>query len=529
MNKKIYFSIIAFSLVSFFTKGQVLTYKDVAGAFYKSCTSCHHEGANHFSFVNYTKTNSYKNLIQNALNTNKMPPWKADTTYTRFRHERLISATDKANILNWIATGATKGDTTLAPAQPVYPPKYQLVGNADLTLSIPTFTSFATSSDIYVCFSIPSGLTQDRIVRAYEVVPGNAPIVHHAVITADTTGAYVSDLSGVCGNIPGNLEFGTYAPGTQAKIYPSQAPLKTGVRLKAGSKVIIQMHYPKGSNGQVDSTKIRLYFYPPGETGVRQMIMSTPLQNWSMNILANTTPSFTAYYPSASTTMTSAISLFGVFPHSHVLGKSMLLYAVNPGIDTIPMVRINDWDFAWQDYYLYKKLLKIPAGYRLYAKHVFNNTTSNLNNPNNPPINVSAGLQTFNEMLFDGIMYLPYQTGDELIDIEAIVKADTLNATSVKEYTHLSTTIRAQAYPNPFNSEVKIKYLLSNPAKVSIEVTDILGRSIVNMNEGSKDHGMHEFVWNGKNSFGQTVPNGVYIYTVKANNQSFVDKIIKQD
>jgi hypothetical protein len=35
MNKKIYFSIIAFSLVSFFTKGQVLTYKDVAGAFYK--------------------------------------------------------------------------------------------------------------------------------------------------------------------------------------------------------------------------------------------------------------------------------------------------------------------------------------------------------------------------------------------------------------------------------------------------------------------------------------------------------------
>ncbi len=521
--KKIYLSLfIAF--LSFYVNAQVLTYKDVAGAFYKSCTGCHHEGANMYSFMNYTKVNLYKNMIQSALNNNRMPPWKADTNYTRFRHERLISATDKSKILNWIATGATKGDTTQAPAQPSYPPKYKLVGNADLTISIPTFTSFATSGDIYVCFSVPSGLTQDRIIRAYEIVPGNPSIVHHAVITADTTGTYASDMSGICVNIPGNLELGTYAPGTQAQVFPSMPPLKTGIRLKAGSKVILQMHYPAGSVGQIDSTKIRFYFYPPGEPGVRQLTISTPLQNWSMSIPANTTPTHVANYPSATGTLAAPLSLYGVFPHSHKLGKSMLLYAVKPGIDTIPMVKIPDWDFNWQDYYLYKKLVKIPAGYRLHSRHVFNNTTSNLNNPNNPPINVSAGFGTNDEMLFDGTMTLPYQTGDELIDIEAIVNADTLWATNVKEIKDIPFKLSAQAYPNPFTTDVSIKYMMNLPGEVLIEITDLLGRVMVKHNEGKKDSGLHDYTLKGNQ-----LPKGIYLLTIKSNGSSYTEKLIKTE
>ena len=123
--RKLLLSILFISIgLNSVIKAQVLTYKDVAGVFYARCTSCHHEGANHFSFMNYTKTNSYKFLIQSALNSNKMPPWKADTNYTRFQHERLISSQEKTAILNWIATGATKGDTTQAPPQPNYPPVY---------------------------------------------------------------------------------------------------------------------------------------------------------------------------------------------------------------------------------------------------------------------------------------------------------------------------------------------------------------------------------------------------------------------
>ena len=238
------------------------TYKDVAGIFYARCTSCHHTGASHYPFINYTQTSIMATSILNDLNTGKMPPWNADTSYTRFQHERIITFSEKTKILDWIAQGVLKGDTTLAPSAPVYSSQYQLVGTPDLVLSIGTFTSGASFSDKYYCFSMPTGLTQDRILRAFEIVPGNKAIVHHAVITADTTGAYVSDLSGGCYNIPGNMGIGTYAPGSKATLFPSQAPVKAGMYIKAGSKIIIQLHYPSGSEGQVDSKKIRFFFYP---------------------------------------------------------------------------------------------------------------------------------------------------------------------------------------------------------------------------------------------------------------------------
>ncbi len=524
--KKIVFSLSLFILFGIgSSSAQVLTYKDVAGIFYARCTSCHHEGANHYSFMNYTKTNQYKVGIQNALVNKKMPPWKADTAYTRFMHERLISVNEKNTILNWIATGATKGDTTQAPPQPVYPSKYQLKGNADLSVTIPTFTSFATTNDIYVCFSMPSNLTQDRIIRAYEIVPGNKQIVHHAVLTVDTTGNYMGNMSGNCVNIPGNLEIGAYAPGTQAKIFPSKPPLKTGIRVKAGSKIILQMHYPKGSNGQVDSTRVRFYFYPTTETGIRLLNVATPLQNWSMFIPANTTQTFTAYFP-PSGTLPAPISIFGVFPHSHVIAKSMLLYAVKPGIDTIPMIRINDWDFEWQDYYLYKKLLHVPAGYRLFAKHVYDNTTSNLNNPNNPPINVQAGFGTNDEMLFDGIMSLPYQPGDELIDLEAIINSDTLLATGVRPKLISSSGTTAMAYPNPFSGSVKVKFFMEESAPLQFTITDLMGRVVLRAKPSQiKEGEINEYTWDGKNEEGNTVAPGVYFLEISSASSKTVLKL----
>lgn len=525
--KKFVFGLVL-SLIAFSSINAQIFYKDVAGIFYARCTSCHHNGANMYSYMNYTGVNQMKLSIQYDLTNNIMPPWKADTSYTRFQHERIITAGEKTSILNWIAGGALKGDTTQAPPPPVYSGNYELHGNADLELQIPTYTSTATSNDIYVCIAVPSGLTQDRIIRAFEIVPGNAPNVHHAVITADTTGSFTSDYSGSCYNIPGNLVIGTYAPGSRATVFPSQSPLRAGIRLKAGSQVILQLHYPKGSVGQLDSTKIRLYFYPLSTPNIRPIYVSTPLQNWSMFMPANATSTFTAYYPTSGT-LPSAISMFAIFPHSHMLGKSMLLYAVKPNIDTIPLVRVPDWDFEWQEYYTFKKLVKIPAGHRLFSKHVFDNTTANPHNPNNPPQNVTAGLGTNDEMLFDGMMHLNYETGDELIDIEAIIKADTLYWSGIKKPAIPANTLKAMAFPNPFSNSVSIKYLLNESAYVTFEFTDIMGRVIGHYTTGKKEEGINEFIWSGKNADGQNIPNGIYFYEIKAGNQSFKNKILKQE
>jgi hypothetical protein len=505
-----------------------IEYKDVAGVFYARCTSCHHTGASDYPYMNYTETAALSSSIEYDLTNNIMPPWSADTTYKRYQHERIITASEKQLILDWIVGGSLKGDTTLAPPAPVYPTGYKLSGNADLTLSIGQFTSTAVSTDKYYCFSMPSGLTQDRIIKAFEIVPGNKPIVHHAVVTADTTGAFVSDLSGSCYNVPGNLGIGTYAPGMGPTVFPGQVPLVAGMRLKAGSKVIIQLHYPGGSAGEVDSTKIRIYFYPIGTPNVRTIYSTTPLQNWSMAIPPNATTPFSAYYPTSGT-LPVALSAFAVMPHSHLLCKSIIYYAVKPGIDTIPLVKINEWDFEWQDYYTFKKLVKIPNGYRLYSKHYYDNTASNPNNPNSPPITVYSNTGTHDEMLFDGMMYLLYQPGDELIDVEAIMAGDPLFNTGINDLGSKEFILKSNAFPNPFSDLINLQYTINDMATVTLEITDILGKQIVKSNFGKQTEGYHNWEWKSTDSNGNKVPAGIYFYKIKANNNSYEGKIIKQN
>jgi len=486
-------------------------YSDVAPIFYSRCTSCHNDYSHGAPFLNYSETQPYALTIQNYLTSGYMPAWTPDTTYTRFLHEHTISSTEKTAILNWIASGALKGDTTLAPPAPVYT-QYQINTPPDLELTIPTFASNATTTDNYVCFALPMGLTQDRIIRAYEIVAGNPSIVHHVVANIDTTGTVNSDLSGGCYTITGDFSIGGYAPGAAPTVFPSIGQLRMGIRIKAGSKTILQIHYPAGTAGEMDSTKIRFYFYPVGATNVRPVYVTTPLQNWSLNIPANTVKTFTAQYPTSGS-IPYNMSVFATFPHSHKLATSIINYAYN-ATDTVHLIRINNWDFDQQGYYTFKHMAKVTAGHKLYAKHVYDNTTNNANNPHNPPVNVVAGTNTTDEMLFDSFEFLVYQPGDELINVDSLLANDPLTA-SIKKNTAASN-VSSYAYPNPSENRFNIGYTLDKPSKVSIDIYTIQGALVRNLQNNDEGSGTHEIVWDGKNKDGANVVGGVYFYVVRS-------------
>lgn len=501
-----------------------LVYKDVAGIFYSRCTQCHHVGGGGpMSLMNYSETAPWSPFIQTNLQSGKMPPWPPDTTYSRFMHERLITTSEKNAILSWIAGGSQMGDTTIAngcPPAPVYT-KYKLNGTPDLILKIPTFTSNGGATDAYNCFSLPTGLTQDRIIRAFEVIPGNPGIVHHVVIKVDSTGTVTSDLSGGCFSQPGDFDLDVYAPGGAPTVFPGQAPLKMGIRLKAGSNLNLQIHYPAGTSGQQDSTQIRMYFYPLGTPGIRNVNVETTLQNWNMFILANTTPTY-----NASWNPPGDISIFGTFPHSHLLCKTMTNWADN-GANTIPLIKINNWDFEWQGFYFFKKMVKIPSGYTVRGSHLYDNTTNNPNNPNSPPQLVIAGTGTMDEMLFDSFQWLPYQPGDENIDIDSLLSNDTLlnPLTAVNEPVMMN--INSYAYPNPFNEFIKIGYELNHPAEISISVYNIFGSEVKMLAYKSNNSaGAYSVTWDGKNNEGAKVSSGVYFYTITAGKSKTSGKIM---
>ena len=59
---------------------------------------------------------------------------------------------------------------------------------------------------------------------------------------------------------------------------------------------------------------------------------------------------------------------------------------------------ITDWDFSWQEQYRYQDYIFLPAGTRLDASITWDNSSDNINNPNDPPIRVSWGRESGDEM-----------------------------------------------------------------------------------------------------------------------------------
>jgi len=262
---------------------------------------------------------------------------------------------------------------------------------------------------------------------------------------------------------------------------------------------VMQLHYPPGTSGMVDSTQIRMYFYPLNETGIRPVHNSTLLQNWGLYMLPNTVSSFTDKYPDNGV-LPASFSMFSAFPHSHKVCVSIENYAY-AGTDTIPLIRINEWDFMWQGYYTFSKLVKIPAGYKLFSKHVYDNTANNLNNPNSPPSLVTAGTSTTDEMLFDSFLWLDYEPGDELIDLQGLLANDTLLALKTNNIKPFSP-VKVFVYPNPASDKLCIN--LSKKAEYKARFLNIAGQTILNL-ETFSDNATIDL---------SKVPAGLYIVEV---------------
>jgi hypothetical protein len=521
LNTRIFLlCLFSITLQSITTNAQ--DYKDIAPILIANCTSCHHNGGIAFSLTTFGEVTPMGNSIKNAVLDNHMPPWPPDPTYKNYVHERIVSAADKNTLVTWINNGMIAGDTTLAPPIPTYGAT-QLNGTPDLILQLPKFTSTATVDDHYYCVNVPTGLLQDRYIRAFEFIPGNAPLIHHAVITIDTTGTAVDDMTGGCFNFQGQINIGDFAPGMGPTVLPGVVPTKFGFRLKAGSKMSFQIHVPSGTNGLQDSSQLRIFFYPVNEPNIRPMFFETVLQNWNFYIPANDSIIATQKYPTSAAGIPIDVSLYGAFPHSHKTCTAILNYAYK-NTDTIPLIRIPHWDFHWQGQYTFKNLVKIPATYHLFAAHKFDNTINNPNTPN-PNQPVLPGTNTFDEMLFDSYLYTYYLPGDELVNIDSLLSNDPLFApTSISQ---LDKTIGiVNVYPNPMNDYTSIEYSLTTSQFVSVKIFDIQGVEIKQLNARIEAPGYHRHIWDGTNEASTQLPSGTYIYQIQAGQKKVSGKVI---
>ena len=67
-------------------------------------------------------------------------------------------------------------------------------------------------------------------------------------------------------------------------------------------------------------------------------------------------------------------------------------------------------------------------------------------------------------------------------------------------------------YPNPFNPQTLITFILPKPAFVNLEIYNILGQRVRNLTDGFRQAGTHSVTWDGRDENGRKVASGVYLY-----------------
>ncbi len=474
---------------------------DVACIVYTHCSGCHSPGnIAPFPIMNYQEAFDKRFAIRGVVIDREMPPWKADPAFVQHAGSRQLTDDEIALIDAWVNADAPEGDPATAPDPPVFS-GIEEIESPDLTVTIPPFTiPDPLTTDLYRVFAIPVSLAGNRYITGIEIIPGNRSVVHHVLAYQDTTGQALANDANDPG--PGYTAFGGigvfgakllggWVPGSRPQFYPEGM----GVWLPQNTAIVLQIHYPAGSGGQVDSTKINLRL---AEGPMRQVYNSpilnhvTSLTDGPLVIPANQMKTFHAKYTSLQ-----PASLLGISPHAHLICSSMKAFAVTVQGDTIPLVDIPEWDFHWQGQYVFQKLIKMPALTTVHGIATYDNTENNEDNPSSPPQTVSVGEATTDEMMIFYFTFLGYQPGDEdfVIDTSShrphYLDCETNTVLPAREAD--GQVLDFQLFPNPAGDYFTIEK--SFPGAARLRLSDFSGRVVFekmmeNEREKVETHGL---------------------------------------
>ncbi|WP_276134577.1 hypothetical protein [Polluticoccus soli] len=425
---------------------QVTFTEHIAPLLYNNCTICHRpNGGAHFDLISYKDAKTYAASMAYMVGERLMPPWPADPHYTEFVGQRVLSEHDIKLVQKWVQDGALEGPKDKMPQLPAYP-EGSTIGKPDMRIAVQPYFLPANSGDKFLIIKVPFELPADTYASVIEFVPGNNSVVHHVngdmikyqfekkgnVYEGDRVADMVNDSTVMLAykklGIPNDDgSFPTlqrsvvnFLPGVFGQLYP---PGVGGYQLpRKGAFLLNDLHYGFTKNQPVwDSSYINIFFAKtPPNRPVKEFQLGTlgvsPVEP-DLVVQPNTVKKVWSRYK-----VPEEISILTLNPHMHMIGKSFKAYALPPdGGDTIKLISIPRWDFNWQYFYTFKKMVKVPAGSTIVAEGLYDNTKQNMNNPFMPPRLIrdqQGSMRATDEMFQLIVMYLPYQAGDENISLD---------------------------------------------------------------------------------------------------------------
>lgn len=343
-----------------------------------------------------------------------MPPWLPEPGPVRFQGERHLTDEQIQILSQWAESGMPEGDPSELPETPHFVDGWQL-GMPDLVVRMPEpYVLTAAGPDMFRNFVIPLPIDRKRYVKALEFRPGNRRVVHHAEILVDRKRwarkmAQRDPEPGYDGMLPGRAARpeGQFVGWTPGKV-PDMGSADMAWAVHPGTDMIAQLHLqPSGKAEQIQS-EIGIHFSdkPP----VRHPVVIR-IGSQIIDIPAGDS----AYTTKGSYRLPVDVEVLGLYPHAHYLGKTMHGWAVLPDGTKQWLIRIDDWDFNWQDSYRLLQPLALPRGTTLHMRYTFDNSSVNVRNPHTPPRRVRYGPESTDEMGDLWIQVVPVRTEDLLV------------------------------------------------------------------------------------------------------------------
>jgi Tfp pilus assembly protein PilF len=370
---------------------------DIAPIVYQHCAPCHRpEGSGPFPLLTYQDVRRRVDQIVAVTGRRAMPPWKPEPGVGSFAGERRLTEEQITSIRRWAEAGATEGDPRLLPALPVWKGGWQL-GEPDLVLEMPPYVLRAGGEDMYRNFVIPIPTAVTRYIKAWQFIPGNPRVVHHATMQFDSTGhSRQRDAEDPAPGYEGLIAHSVQAPDGYFLDWgpghtPYVAPDGMAWPLPKSTDLVMMLHLKPSGKEETVQARVGLYFSDAPPTRVPTLVRLTRQH-------LDIPPGEKRYAVADSFRLDVGATVYTIQPHAHYLAKQIKGFATLPDGTRTPLISIRDWDFNWQGVYRYTSPIFLPAGTTITMEYLYDNSADNPFNPSVPPKRVTYGQRTTDEM-----------------------------------------------------------------------------------------------------------------------------------
>ncbi|RLB53584.1 MAG: hypothetical protein DRJ42_11605 [Deltaproteobacteria bacterium] len=283
-------------------------------------------------------------------------------------------------IAEWASCGAVRVEDPvgLDANRPVYvSPADAPEGLEVIDLTAGGFAVSATEVDRYFERDFTALVTEDVFIRRFDAIVDDSRVLHHLTLRRAV------GTSGVLQYLY------AWAPGTGAFEFP-----EGGVRLSAGDRLVLQIHYNNGAayEGVSDSSGVRLFVAPVA--GPEYMMADPGPGTAGFSIPAR--GSSTA---EQSCIVREPVRILASMPHMHEIGASFELDRVRGGRSE-NLLRLGGWDFETQLFY--DLPIDLAVDDELVVRCTYDNPSDT---------DVSAGFRTEDEMCFAFTYVTPPNAG----------------------------------------------------------------------------------------------------------------------